>query len=255
MPLRTPDGQVLGSFCVVDTCRGSGAPRTSPRSRTWPAPPRSRLALRLANSELMLASTRTQAVLDSAADAFVSLDAAGTVLAWNLAAERMFGTVGGGDPRPPGGHGRRRRVPRRIRRLAGRGRRERVGRDPRGDGGGPGRPAVSDRGHRPGARRTRPAGHPRVRARPQQPARGAPAVGGRAHVPAGAAGQSRHRRGRLRQRGPARHGQPRVPRRAPGRAGGADHGAVLGRAVPAVRRGRPAAAAAGPGAARPRVRR
>ena len=49
------------------------------------------LALRLANSELMLASTRTQAVLDSAADAFVSLDAAGTVLAWNLAAERMFG--------------------------------------------------------------------------------------------------------------------------------------------------------------------
>jgi PAS domain S-box-containing protein len=90
-PLRTPDGQVLGSFCVVDHTPRQWSAEDLATVADLAGAAEVELALRLANSELMLASTRTQAVLDSAADAFVSLDAAGTVLAWNLAAERMFG--------------------------------------------------------------------------------------------------------------------------------------------------------------------
>ncbi|MEV4139125.1 ATP-binding protein [Dactylosporangium sp. NPDC049742] len=90
-PLRTPDGQVLGCFCVADHAPRQWSAEDLDTVADLAGAAEVELALRLANSELLLASTRTQAVLDSAADAFVSLDAAGTVLAWNLAAERMFG--------------------------------------------------------------------------------------------------------------------------------------------------------------------
>jgi PAS domain S-box-containing protein len=90
-PLRTPDGHVLGSFCVVDHVPRQWSAEDLDTVADLAGAAETELALRLANSELMLASSRTQAVLDSAADAFVSLDADGTVLAWNLAAERMFG--------------------------------------------------------------------------------------------------------------------------------------------------------------------
>lgn len=99
-PLHTPDGQVLGSFCVVDHVPRQWTAGNLDTLADLAGAAEVELALRLANSDLMLAATRTQAVLDSAADAFVSLDAAGGVLAWNLAAERMFGrsaaeTLGG----------------------------------------------------------------------------------------------------------------------------------------------------------------
>ncbi len=90
-PLRTPDGQVLGSFCVVDHVPRQWSAEDLATVADLAGAAEVELALRLANSELMLAATRTQAVLDSAADAFVSLDADGTALAWNLAAERLFG--------------------------------------------------------------------------------------------------------------------------------------------------------------------
>jgi PAS domain S-box-containing protein len=90
-PLRTPDGQVLGCFCVIDDAPRQWGAEDLDTVADLAGAAEVELALRLANSELMLVSTRTQAVLDSAADAFVSLDAAGAVLAWNLAAERMFG--------------------------------------------------------------------------------------------------------------------------------------------------------------------
>ncbi|GAB3848004.1 ATP-binding protein [Dactylosporangium cerinum] len=90
-PLRTPDGQVLGAFCVVDHTPRQWTAEELDAVADLAGAAEVELALRLANSELMLASTRTQAVLDSAADAFMSLDAAGAVLAWNVAAERMFG--------------------------------------------------------------------------------------------------------------------------------------------------------------------
>ncbi|MET7423565.1 ATP-binding protein [Dactylosporangium sp. NPDC005555] len=90
-PLHTPDGQVLGCFCVIDHAPREWSAEELDTVADLAGAAEAELALRLANSELMLASTRTQAVLDSAADAFVSLDATGTVHAWNLAAERMFG--------------------------------------------------------------------------------------------------------------------------------------------------------------------
>lgn len=90
-PLRTPAGQVLGSFCVVDHVPRQWSAEDLDTVADLAGAAEVELALRLADSELMLASSRTQAVLDSAADAFVSLDADGTALAWNLAAERMFG--------------------------------------------------------------------------------------------------------------------------------------------------------------------
>ncbi|HEU5109494.1 MAG TPA: PAS domain S-box protein, partial [Micromonosporaceae bacterium] len=90
-PLRTPAGHVLGSFCVLDT-----------RPRRWTAPQleiladlaaaaESEIALRLAHQEVLLSAARLQAVLDSAQDAFVSMDTDGRVTAWNAAAERLFG--------------------------------------------------------------------------------------------------------------------------------------------------------------------
>src|SRR5690242_13531750 len=90
-PLRSPDGHVLGSFCVLDN-----------RPRKWTedqlatladlaAAAESEVALRLAHREQKLAAARMQAVLDSAQDAYVSIAADGRVLAWNAAAERLFG--------------------------------------------------------------------------------------------------------------------------------------------------------------------
>ena len=90
-PLRSPDGHVLGSFCVVDT-----------RPRRWTedelatladlaAAAESEIALRLAHREQKLAAARMQTVLDSAQDAYISIAADGRVIAWNAAAERLFG--------------------------------------------------------------------------------------------------------------------------------------------------------------------
>ncbi|GAA4969333.1 PAS domain S-box protein [Actinoplanes utahensis] len=94
-PVRSPDGQVLGSFCVVDT-----------RPRQWTEHElaiveglaqavESEIAVRLANRELLLSAARMQAVLDTAQDAFVSMTADGVVVAWNAAAERLFGWPAG----------------------------------------------------------------------------------------------------------------------------------------------------------------
>ncbi|GAA0535519.1 hypothetical protein GCM10010172_15960 [Paractinoplanes ferrugineus] len=90
-PLRTPDGRVLGSFCVVDS-----------KVREWTAEElgtiadlagaaESEIALRLSYGEHVLAAARMQAVLDTAHDAYVSIDADSAVVAWNGAAERLFG--------------------------------------------------------------------------------------------------------------------------------------------------------------------
>ncbi|GIF19583.1 PAS domain S-box-containing protein [Actinoplanes tereljensis] len=90
-PLRAPSGHVLGSFCVVDD-----------RVRDWTtdelatvadlaAAAESEIALRLAHSEQTIAADRMRAVLESAHDAYVSIDPNSLVVAWNGAAERLFG--------------------------------------------------------------------------------------------------------------------------------------------------------------------
>jgi PAS domain S-box-containing protein len=90
-PLHSPDGQVLGSFCAID-----GQPRQWTDSEVeilhdLAVTAESEIALHVAHGELMLSSARMQTVLDTAQDAFVSMDWAGLVTTWNDAARRLFG--------------------------------------------------------------------------------------------------------------------------------------------------------------------
>ncbi|GAA0582667.1 hypothetical protein GCM10010172_79760 [Paractinoplanes ferrugineus] len=90
-PLRAPDGNVLGSFCVIDS-----------RERDWTTDELATLgdlaeaaagevALRLACARESEARQKTEAVLRGTHDAFISTDPYGLVLTWNAAAVRMFG--------------------------------------------------------------------------------------------------------------------------------------------------------------------
>jgi PAS domain S-box-containing protein len=90
-PLRSPDGQVLGSFCAID-----GRPRRWTDDEVsilqdLAANAESEIALHTAHGELLLSSARMRTVLDTAQDAFVSMDQAGRVTTWNEAAHRLFG--------------------------------------------------------------------------------------------------------------------------------------------------------------------
>lgn len=91
VPLRSPDGHVLGSFCVVDT-----------RPRTWTdleletltdlaCAAESEIASRTAHDRAVRSTARMRTVLDTALDAYVALDPDGRVIAWNAAATRLFG--------------------------------------------------------------------------------------------------------------------------------------------------------------------
>ncbi|WP_178379841.1 PAS domain S-box protein [Cryptosporangium aurantiacum] len=90
-PLHSPEGHVLGSFCVTDTKVRQWSEEELEILRDLAAAAESEIALRLAHGEVLLTAARMQAVLDSANDAYVSIDAAGQVTAWNAAAEHLFG--------------------------------------------------------------------------------------------------------------------------------------------------------------------
>ncbi|MBM2615537.1 PAS domain S-box protein [Actinoplanes sp. LDG1-06] len=91
VPLRSPDGHVLGSFCVLDS-----EPRVWTKDdlallRDLGEAAESEVALRLSHAEQRISSARMQAVVNGTHDAYISTDLDGTVLDWNAAAERMFG--------------------------------------------------------------------------------------------------------------------------------------------------------------------
>ncbi|MEU8230698.1 PAS domain S-box protein [Actinoplanes sp. NPDC048967] len=90
-PLHAPDGTVLGSFCVIDTVPRDWTPQELSIVRTLATSAETEIALRTANRNLRLATERTNRVLDTAHDAFVSTDADGVILAWNTAAATLFG--------------------------------------------------------------------------------------------------------------------------------------------------------------------
>ncbi|MEV4281688.1 PAS domain S-box protein [Actinoplanes xinjiangensis] len=94
-PVRSPDGQVLGSFCVVDTRPRQWTEHELAIVQGLAQAAESEIAVRLAHREIVLSAARMQAVLDTAQDAFVSMTADGVVTAWNAAAERLFGWSAG----------------------------------------------------------------------------------------------------------------------------------------------------------------
>ncbi|WP_436531491.1 ATP-binding protein [Actinoplanes sp. HUAS TT8] len=90
-PLATPDGCVLGSFCVVDSQRRDWNADELGILEDLAAAASMEVALRLACARESTARIRTEAILQGTHDAFVSTDHSGHVLTWNAAAERMFG--------------------------------------------------------------------------------------------------------------------------------------------------------------------
>ncbi|WP_433374038.1 ATP-binding protein [Actinoplanes sp. CA-142083] len=90
-PLRSADGHVLGSFCVVDDKPRDWTEDEIATLSDLAAAAEAEIALRLAHGEQQRAAARMQAVLDSAHDAYVSIDGEGNVIAWNASAERLFG--------------------------------------------------------------------------------------------------------------------------------------------------------------------
>ncbi|MFI5890431.1 ATP-binding protein [Actinoplanes sp. NPDC051513] len=90
-PLRSPDGHVLGSFCVFDDKPRDWTEDELATLSDLAAAAEAEIALRLAHGEQQRVAARMQAVLDSAHDAYVSIDGEGRVIAWNGSAERLFG--------------------------------------------------------------------------------------------------------------------------------------------------------------------
>jgi len=90
-PLHSPDGAVLGAFCVVDIERRDWSAAELALVSALAAAVETEIALRMANQDLLLTVDRMHSVLDATQDAFVSTDRNGLVTAWNVAAERLFG--------------------------------------------------------------------------------------------------------------------------------------------------------------------
>ncbi|MGX6603102.1 ATP-binding protein [Micromonosporaceae bacterium Da 78-11] len=90
-PVRSPDGLPLGSFCVIDEQPREWNPRELLLIEDLAAAAATELALRAANLALTGTARRMAAILDDANDAYVSIDVYGAVVAWNRAAEKLFG--------------------------------------------------------------------------------------------------------------------------------------------------------------------
>ncbi|GIE80716.1 hypothetical protein Aph02nite_66660 [Actinoplanes philippinensis] len=90
-PLRSPQGHTLGSFCVIDNRPRVWSPSELAVVEDLAAAAEAEIAMRLSQAELMSESRRRQAILNAAADAFVTADENGLVHSWNVAAEQLFG--------------------------------------------------------------------------------------------------------------------------------------------------------------------
>jgi PAS domain S-box-containing protein len=94
-PLHSADGYPLGSFCVLHDQPRDWEPRALLLVEDLAAAAEAELELRAEARRQAAASRRLQGVLDACHDAYVSIDVAGNVLAWNAAAERVFGYPAG----------------------------------------------------------------------------------------------------------------------------------------------------------------
>ncbi|MBB2946971.1 PAS domain S-box-containing protein [Actinoplanes lutulentus] len=92
MPVRSPDGSVLGTLCVFDTETRTWSETDLATLKGLAAAASGEMAARIAVSqERHEAKQQLRWVLDSALEAFVATDATGRVTGWNLQAEQMFG--------------------------------------------------------------------------------------------------------------------------------------------------------------------
>ncbi|MEV4283181.1 ATP-binding protein [Actinoplanes xinjiangensis] len=91
LPVRRPDGQILGVLWVMDTQARLWSEQQLAAVQDIAAAATSQITLCLANAELTAQVDRLRRVLDNTNDAFVSLDDRGLITAWNDAARRLFG--------------------------------------------------------------------------------------------------------------------------------------------------------------------
>ncbi len=90
-PLRSPDGAVLGSFCVIDIRPREWTADELASVADFAAAAESEIALRMANDRIGRSAGRLGAVLDTTQDAYAAIDVDGRVVAWNATAEKLFG--------------------------------------------------------------------------------------------------------------------------------------------------------------------
>ncbi|WP_229070337.1 PAS domain S-box protein [Actinoplanes sp. DH11] len=91
VPLRSPDGHVLGTLCAVDREPRDWTGDDVRMMEDLACAATAEIAARMAHHEAAQATERTQRILGSTLDAFVATDPAGRITGWNHAAERMFG--------------------------------------------------------------------------------------------------------------------------------------------------------------------
>ena len=94
-PLRGADGAVLGAFSAVDTAVRDWTGDELATLADFAAAAESEIALRLVNDRLGGSAKRLAAVLDTTQDAYAAIDVDGDVVAWNAAAEKLFGWSSG----------------------------------------------------------------------------------------------------------------------------------------------------------------
>ena len=90
-PLIDGDGLAIGTLCVFDRSPGRLRPEQAAALTALSRQAMSLLELRRTANELQNKEAATRAIIDTAGDAFVSMDAEGLVTDWNPQAETLFG--------------------------------------------------------------------------------------------------------------------------------------------------------------------
>ncbi|MEU4694018.1 PAS domain S-box protein [Actinoplanes sp. NPDC023714] len=91
VPLRSPDGFVLGTLCAVDSEVREWTATDVGVMEDLAAAATAEIAAQVAVHEAAEASARLEKIVGSTLDAYVATDPGGRITGWNEAAEKMFG--------------------------------------------------------------------------------------------------------------------------------------------------------------------
>jgi diguanylate cyclase (GGDEF)-like protein/PAS domain S-box-containing protein len=91
VPLTASDGNALGAFCAVDHHPRQWTQGEIEVLTDLAASAMTEIELRIANRELAAREAETRSIIEGSHEAFFTCDTDGTVLAYNPAAERLFG--------------------------------------------------------------------------------------------------------------------------------------------------------------------